>query len=95
MYLPGNSCIYDNYRILIRLLIRHNRSLRVPPLCETLNRRAFTVHGPGIGHDSALIHSAIEVRWNDRWSSFVGYDGNVGRGSYDSNAVSGGLTYQF
>jgi YVTN family beta-propeller protein/autotransporter-associated beta strand protein len=56
---------------------------------------AFTVHGPGIGHDSALIHSAIEVRWNDRWSSFVGYDGNVGRGSYDSNAVSGGLTYQF
>jgi YVTN family beta-propeller protein/autotransporter-associated beta strand protein len=56
---------------------------------------AFTVHGPGIGHDSALIHSAIEVRWNDRWSSFVGYDGNVGRGDYDSNAVSGGLTYRF
>jgi autotransporter-associated beta strand protein/YVTN family beta-propeller protein len=56
---------------------------------------AFTVHGPGIGHDSALIHSAIEVRWNDRWSSFVGYDGNVGRGGYDSNGVSGGLTYRF
>ncbi|MFZ3376558.1 MAG: autotransporter domain-containing protein [Chthoniobacterales bacterium] len=55
----------------------------------------FTVHGPGIGHDSALIHSALEVRWNDRWSSFVGYDGNVGRGAYDSNAVSGGLTYRF
>jgi len=56
---------------------------------------AFTVDGPGIGHDSALIHSAIEVRWNDRWSSFVGYDGNVGRGGYDANAVSGSLTYRF
>ncbi len=55
----------------------------------------FTVHGPAIGHDSALIHSAVEVRWNDRWSSFVGYDGNVGRGGYDSNAVSGGLIYRF
>ena len=55
----------------------------------------FTVHGPRIGHDSALIHSAIEVRWNDRWSSFVSYDGDVGRGGYDSNAVSGGLTYRF
>jgi YVTN family beta-propeller protein/autotransporter-associated beta strand protein len=55
----------------------------------------FTVHGPGIGHDSALIHSAIEVRWNDRWSSFVSYDVNVGRGGYDANAVSGGLTYRF
>jgi outer membrane autotransporter protein len=55
----------------------------------------FTVHGPGIGHDSALIHSAIEVRWNDRWSSFVGYDGNVGRAGYDANAVSGGLIYRF
>jgi hypothetical protein len=53
----------------------------------------FTVHGPGIGHNSALIHSAIEVRWNDRWSSFVGYDSNVGRGDYDS--VSGRLTYRF
>jgi YVTN family beta-propeller protein/autotransporter-associated beta strand protein len=55
----------------------------------------FTVHGPGLGHDSALIHSAIEVRWNDRWSSFVGYDANVGRSGYDSSAVSGGLTYRF
>jgi autotransporter-associated beta strand protein/YVTN family beta-propeller protein len=55
----------------------------------------FTVHGPGIGHDSALIHSGIEVRWNDQWSSFVSYDGNIGRGGYDSNAVSGGLTFRF
>jgi YVTN family beta-propeller protein/autotransporter-associated beta strand protein len=55
----------------------------------------FTVHGPGIGHDSVLIHSAIEVRWNDRWSSFVGYDGDIGRDGYDSNAVSCGLTYRF
>ena len=55
----------------------------------------FTVHGPGIGHDSALIHSAVEIRWNDRRSSFVAYDGDVGRDGYDSNAVSSGLTYRF
>jgi glycine/D-amino acid oxidase-like deaminating enzyme len=42
----------------------------------------------------SMIHSSIEVRCNDRWSSFVGH-GNVRRGGYDANAVSGGLTYRF
>ena len=55
----------------------------------------FTVHGPDIGRDSALVDAGFTILWNNRVSTYLFYDGNLGRGNYDNNAVSGGLRLTF
>jgi outer membrane autotransporter protein len=55
----------------------------------------FTVHGPKIGRDAALVGAGINVQWNSRFSTYVYYDGVLGRDNYDNNAVSGGLRVSF
>ncbi len=55
----------------------------------------FTVHGPNIGRDSALVDAGFSLIWNDRVSTYVFYDGNLGRSHYDNNAISGGLRIAF
>jgi len=55
----------------------------------------FTVHGPAIGRDSALVDAGFTVLWNNRVSTYLFYDGNLGRSNYDNNAVSGGLRVTF
>ena len=50
----------------------------------------FTVHGPSIGRDSALVDAGFSFLWNNRVSTYVFYDGNLGRSNYNNNAVSGG-----
>jgi outer membrane autotransporter protein len=55
----------------------------------------FTVHGPSIGRDSALVDAGFTVLWNNRVSTYLFYDGNLGRSNYDNNAVSGGLRVSF
>jgi len=55
----------------------------------------FTVHGPEIGRDSALIDAGLAVLWNERVSTYVYYDGQVGRDNYTSHGVSGGLRVSF
>ena len=61
----------------------------------TLGGNPFTVAGPSIGRDSLLIGAGFSVLWNSRLSTFVYYDGEVGRSNYDSHSVSGGLRLQF
>ncbi len=55
----------------------------------------FTVHGPAIGRDSALVDAGFTILWNNRVSTYLFYDGNLGRSNYDNNAVSGGLRLTF
>jgi outer membrane autotransporter protein len=55
----------------------------------------FTVHGPDIGRDSALVDAGFTILWNNRVSTYLFYDGNLGRSNYDNNAVSGGLRVTF
>ena len=55
----------------------------------------FTVHGPEIGRDSALVDAGLSILWNSRVSTYVYYDGVLGRSNYDNNAVSGGLGVSF
>ena len=47
----------------------------------------FTVQGPTLGHDSALIDAGIDVQWTPTVGTYFGYDGQIGRGNYDSNGV--------
>ena len=46
---------------------------------------AFTVNGPALGHDSALIDAGLNVQWTSTID--ILYNGQIGRGNYDSNGV--------
>lgn len=50
-----------------------------------------TFWGPVEGQDSAIVSTGLSVQWTPRVSSYVGYDGQFGRGRYNSNAVNGGV----
>jgi outer membrane autotransporter protein len=55
----------------------------------------FTVHGPKIGSDSALVNFGLTVIFN-RWiSSYLFYNGQFARNNYADSAVSGGLRVSF
>jgi len=55
----------------------------------------FRVNGPVIGRDSLLLGAGFAIRWNERTSTYVYYDGELGRQNYESNAVSGGVRISF
>ncbi len=55
----------------------------------------FRVHGPTIGRDSALVGAGFNMQWCARFSTYVYYDGVLGRSNYDNNAVSGGIRFGF
>lgn len=50
-----------------------------------------TFSGPVEGQDSAVISAGVSVQWTPAISNYVGYDGQLGRGRYSSNAVNGGV----
>jgi uncharacterized protein YhjY with autotransporter beta-barrel domain len=54
-----------------------------------------TFSGPNIGHDSLLINAGISVQWTPRIWTTIGYDGDVARDHYNSNAVSGTFSFSF
>lgn len=54
-----------------------------------------TIFGANLGHDSAVINAGLSVEWSPRLSTYVSYDGLLGRARYDSNGVSGGIRYTF
>jgi uncharacterized protein with beta-barrel porin domain len=54
-----------------------------------------TFFGPSEGHDSALVSAGISVRLTPAITTYVHYDGQLGRGNYDSNAVTGGVRISF
>ncbi len=55
----------------------------------------FTVHGPAIDRDSALVGAGFAVQWTERVSTYAYYDGELGRNNYDSQNVSGGIRVNF
>ena len=61
----------------------------------TLGGTPFTVAGPQIGRDSVLIGAGVTVIWNNLLSTFVAYDGELGRTNYESHSVSGGVRVKF
>ena len=54
-----------------------------------------TFFGPSEGHDSAIVSAGIVVRLTPAISTYVNYDGQLGRENYDSNAVTGGIRISF
>ena len=54
-----------------------------------------TFFGPSEGHDSVVVAAGVSVPITSAISTYVNYDGQLGRENYDSNAVTGGLTITF
>ena len=47
----------------------------------------FTVHGSSIGRESAALSAGVAVQWNDRFSTYVYYDGQLGTRKNDTATV--------
>ncbi len=56
---------------------------------------AFTVAGPDIGADSVLVGAGFAVQFNERTSTYLYYDGELGRSNYASHTITGGLRIEF
>jgi outer membrane autotransporter protein len=54
-----------------------------------------TFFGPSEGHDSAVVSAGVSVQVTPAITTYVNYDGQLGRGNYDSNAVTGGVRISF
>lgn len=55
----------------------------------------FSVSGPQLGRDSALIGAGFAIQWSERLSTYLYYDGEIGRSEYDSHSISGGVRLEF
>ena len=54
-----------------------------------------TFFGPSEGHDSAIVSAGLSAQWTPAITTYVNYDGQLGRGNYDSNGVTGGVLISF
>ncbi len=54
-----------------------------------------TFFGPSEGHDSTVVSAGVSVQLTQAITTYVDYDGQLGRGNYDSNAVTGGVRISF
>jgi outer membrane autotransporter protein len=54
-----------------------------------------TFFGPNEGHDSAVVDAGVTVQWTPTLSTYINYDGQLGRDRYGSNAVTGGVKVAF
>lgn len=91
---PGNMII----RPEVRAAWMHESNDRSYPIDAHFASGAgdtFTVHGPKIGRDAALIDAGVAVQWTSRLSTYVYYDGVLGRTNYTNSSVSGGLRISF
>jgi outer membrane autotransporter protein len=53
------------------------------------------ISGPSLGHDSAVVNAGVSVQWTPTISTYVSYDGQLGRDNFDYNGVSGGFNISF
>jgi len=55
----------------------------------------FTVNGPKLGRDSALLGAGFAIQCSERCSTYFYYDGELGRKNYQSSSVTGGIRVAF
>jgi fibronectin-binding autotransporter adhesin len=54
-----------------------------------------TFSGPAEGHDSAVLSAGFSIQWTPTITTYLNYDGQLGRENYDSNGVTGGVRISF
>jgi outer membrane autotransporter protein len=55
----------------------------------------FTVWGPTIGRDAAVVGAGITVQCSATLSIYAAYDGVFGRSNYNNSGASGGFRLSF
>lgn len=55
----------------------------------------FNVNGPRLGRDSALVGAGFAIQCSERCSTYLYYDGELGRENYLSTSVTGGFRLAF
>ncbi|MDR3406562.1 MAG: autotransporter domain-containing protein [Chthoniobacter sp.] len=56
---------------------------------------SFLVNGPKLGRDSALLGAGFAIQCSERCSTYLYYDGELGRTNYQSTSVTGGFRLAF
>ena len=56
---------------------------------------SFLVNGPQLGRDSALLGAGFAIQFTDRISTYLYYDGELGRKNYQSTSVTAGCRVAF
>ncbi|HWX19590.1 MAG TPA: autotransporter domain-containing protein [Candidatus Binatia bacterium] len=51
--------------------------------------------GPSEGHDSVIVNTGAAIQWTRRISTYLGYQGQLARNHYNSNAITGGVSFTF
>ena len=57
--------------------------------------QSATLFGLSEGHDSASINAGAAFQLSPRLSTYLGYQGQLGRDRYNANAVTGGFSFSF
>ena len=55
----------------------------------------FTVHGPTLGTDSAVVGAGVSIQWTDTVSTYMNYTTDFGRTGYMMQNLSLGVCYGF
>jgi outer membrane autotransporter protein len=74
----------------VRVSWQHEFSYHTLPIDAQFSSGAgsiFTVRGPELGVDTALIDAGLSVQWPPSIGTCFGYEGQLGRSNYDSHAV--------
>jgi uncharacterized protein YhjY with autotransporter beta-barrel domain len=82
----------------VRLAWEHEyfySNLPITASAPALDGATATFSGPAVGHDSLIINANISVQWTPRIWTTIGYDGQVARDNYNSNAVTGTFSFSF
>jgi len=70
-------------------------ALPITASAPLLDGATTTFYGPNIGHDSLIINAGVSVQWTPRFWTTIGYNGQVARDHYNSNAVTGTFSFSF
>jgi outer membrane autotransporter protein len=57
--------------------------------------QSATLYGPSEGHDGAIINTGAAFQFTPRLSTYLGYQGQLGRDHYNANAITGGFSFSF
>jgi hypothetical protein len=82
----------DRNPVLPRLI---NRYPGVRKVRRVVPGPSGTFFEPAEGRNSVIIDAGVSVQWTPTLSSYINYDGQLGRDRYGSNAVTGGFRVGF
>ena len=57
--------------------------------------QSATLFGPSEGRNSAIINAGAAFQLTPHLSTYIGYQGQLGRNHYNANAVTGGFSFSF